>query len=44
MGLSISFSIIRQHNGSIDVVSAEGEGTTFTVRLPAQNQIRDYEE
>ncbi|MDH5662758.1 MAG: ATP-binding protein, partial [Elusimicrobiota bacterium] len=34
LGLSISHRIIREHNGHIDVKSREGEGTTFTVKLP----------
>ncbi len=35
LGLSICYSIIKQHFGSIEVESAEGRGSTFTVRLPA---------
>lgn len=35
LGLSISYSIIQQHHGSIEVESQEGQGTTFIVRLPA---------
>lgn len=34
LGLSLSFNIIQKHNGSIDVKSVPGKGTTFTVRLP----------
>ncbi len=34
MGLSISFGIIQKHQGSIEVVSEEGVGTTMTVLLP----------
>ena len=34
MGLSISFKIIEQHNGRIDVASTPGEGTEFTIQLP----------
>lgn len=34
LGLSICYSIVGQHAGSIDVESAEGQGSTFTVRLP----------
>lgn len=34
LGLSIARQIIAQHDGTIDVASAPGEGTTFTIRLP----------
>jgi heavy metal sensor kinase len=34
LGLSISQYIVNLHNGSIDVTSEIGEGTTFTVLLP----------
>jgi len=34
LGLSISRRIIKEHNGHINVESREGEGTTFTVKLP----------
>ena len=34
LGLSISHRIIKEHSGHINVESKEGEGTTFTVKLP----------
>lgn len=34
MGLAGSYGIVTQHGGEISVRSTEGEGTTFTVRLP----------
>lgn len=34
MGLSISYSIIEKHNGTITVKSTEGKGTTFTIAIP----------
>jgi signal transduction histidine kinase len=34
LGLAISRKIIGQHGGSIEVTTAPGEGSTFTVRLP----------
>jgi len=34
LGLSICYSIVKQHFGAIEVESAEGQGSTFTVRLP----------
>jgi two-component system, OmpR family, sensor kinase len=34
LGLAISKALVEAHGGSIDVVSEENVGTTFTVRLP----------
>ena len=34
LGLSISHNIIKSHNGSIEVESKVGGGSTFTVKLP----------
>ncbi|MCK5602071.1 histidine kinase, partial [Candidatus Pacearchaeota archaeon] len=34
LGLSISYDIVKKHRGEILVESAEGKGTTFTVKLP----------
>ncbi len=34
LGLSIAYWIVRNHNGSIEVNSREGQGTTFCVWLP----------
>ena len=34
LGLAISYSIIQQHNGTIEVKSQVGKGSTFTVKLP----------
>ena len=34
LGLYIAAQVVGAHNGSIDVASEEGFGTTFTVRLP----------
>jgi PAS domain S-box-containing protein len=34
LGLAIVYDTIRVHGGTIDMQSLEGEGTTFTVRLP----------
>ena len=33
LGLSIVYQIIRDHNGTINVRSSEGEGTTITIEL-----------
>ncbi len=37
LGLAIANSIIKAHNGKIDVYSTKGVGTTFTVTLPASS-------
>jgi len=34
LGLSISYGIIEQHQGKIQVSSAPQRGSVFTVRLP----------
>jgi signal transduction histidine kinase len=34
LGLSVSFGIVREHNGSLDVESAVGRGSIFRIRLP----------
>jgi signal transduction histidine kinase len=36
IGLSGVRRILEEHGGSIDVVSAVGQGTTVTVRLPLE--------
>lgn len=35
LGLSVCYGIVERHGGTISVVSKGGQGTTFTVRLPA---------
>jgi signal transduction histidine kinase len=39
LGLAVSYGIIKKHGGDIDVTSAVGTGTTFTVRLPVHGQV-----
>ena len=42
LGLSISYGIVREHDGSIDCHSAIGQGTRFTVTLPAVAHERAF--
>ena len=35
LGLAISFGLVRDHGGTIVARSSEGQGSTFTVTLPA---------
>lgn len=36
LGLPITFSVIKEHQGTIQVASEVGHGSTFTVRLPVK--------
>ncbi|MBK6932565.1 MAG: hypothetical protein IPH12_17565 [Saprospirales bacterium] len=39
MGLSLAYDIVvKGHGGTMEVESAEGEGTAFAVILPGKNQ------
>ena len=40
LGLSIVYRIVAQYGGKISVESAEGQGTTFTIRFP----VREHQE
>ncbi len=35
LGLAIAWSLVEQHNGALSVRSRPGEGSTFTISLPA---------
>jgi PAS domain S-box-containing protein len=34
LGLNVAYNIIKKHHGKIEVKSAVGKGTTFTIRIP----------
>jgi two-component system sensor histidine kinase PilS (NtrC family) len=43
LGLSIVYQIIRDHGGTINVRSREGQGTTITIELPIANSTESKE-
>ena len=36
LGLNVAYNIVKKHNGTIDVESTLGGGTTFIIRIPFQ--------
>ncbi|MCX7679418.1 MAG: cache domain-containing protein [Spirochaetes bacterium] len=36
LGLAVTYGIVNRHNGTIDIKSKVGEGTTFTISLPVE--------
>jgi len=38
LGLSVSYGIVEQHGGALEVETEEGKGSTFIIRLPALRQ------
>ncbi|MBF0563605.1 MAG: response regulator [Nitrospirae bacterium] len=41
LGLTIAYSIIKKHNGYVDIDSTYGVGTSFTIYLPASVEEHD---
>jgi signal transduction histidine kinase len=38
LGLAVSYGIIQQHDGKIEVKSEVGQGSVFTVKLPVYEE------
>ncbi|MFH1910762.1 MAG: ATP-binding protein [Pseudomonadota bacterium] len=36
LGLSLCYSIVKQHRGTIEAESEEGRGSVFSITLPAR--------
>ncbi len=43
LGLAVVWGTVKDHHGYIDVSSAEGNGTTFTLFFPADRQTKNTE-
>jgi signal transduction histidine kinase len=43
IGLSVSYNIVQQHGGFIQLTSTEGKGSTFTVVLPCSSGVNCFE-
>ncbi|HEY0408089.1 MAG TPA: ATP-binding protein, partial [Pyrinomonadaceae bacterium] len=43
LGLSIVYQIIRDHGGTINVRSREGQGTTIAIELPSESRSQEPE-
>ncbi|MBO1317297.1 ATP-binding protein [Acanthopleuribacter pedis] len=43
LGLSISYGIIHKHNGTIEVQSAQGVGSSFTLKIPLSQAVHQDE-
>jgi signal transduction histidine kinase len=42
LGLAVSYGIVQEHVGEIDVESTVGEGTTFRLTFPVAQSVKHY--
>ena len=40
LGLAVSYGLVKEHGGEIEVLSKEGEGTCFTVSFPGNELVK----
>ena len=43
LGLAVVYGIIQRHGGMIEITSEKGKGTTFSLMLPATDQVAEPE-
>ena len=43
LGLAMAYGVVQRHNGTLDLQSELGQGTTFTIRLPAEEDAAPVE-
>ena len=41
LGLSLSYDIVKAHGGELKVETKEGEGSTFSIRLPLNTSANE---
>ena len=44
LGMSISYRVINDHNGTIDIESEKGKGTKFIIVLPVEHKSKETED
>jgi len=44
LGLSLAYGIIQEHDGSINVQSEKGNGTTFVIEIPLKHESIQVEQ
>ena len=44
LGLAMAYDIVKKHDGSIEVASTVGKGTTFTIRLPIKSSAKQADQ